>query len=52
MEGGIFRKAQQPIPDPDLIASSKISFESPPASHIANPARPAPTMYLPFAAVR
>jgi hypothetical protein len=40
-----------PIPIPRLIASSKISCESPPVSHIANPARPASSMNLPFATV-
>ena len=34
------------------MALSKILCESPPVSHIANPARPADLMYLPFAAIR
>jgi hypothetical protein len=38
------------IPDPEPIASSKISLESPPPDHIENPARPAEFMYFPFAA--
>ncbi len=35
----------------NLMASSRMSSESPPASHIENPARPASLIYLPLAAV-